>query len=74
MKGVEMKNLELEDANALRKYNDRLIGLTADLRGALSPEIIYAQRLEGIIALINEVKMLAEEMKTVSDDCWRWIN
>jgi len=74
MKGVEMKNLELEDANALRKYNDSIIGLTADLRGALSPEIIYANRLEGIIALINEVTSVVEEMKTVSDDYWHWIN
>ena len=69
MKGVEMENLELEDANALRKYNDRIVGLTADLKGAFHPESIGQMRLIAIASLVNDLIAVATEMRELSDTC-----
>ena len=67
MKGVEMENLELEDANALRKYNDRIVGLTADLKDALHPVSIGQMRLYAIASLVNDLIAVATEMRELCD-------
>lgn len=69
-----MSNLEAGEVSTLRSCSDRLTGLTADLRGACSTEMIDAKRLTGIIALVNEVMNVTNEMRSISDDYWRWLD